>query len=152
MDAERPTVTLHQDLEVSPCLCRLHHPKGILAPRDRHTSSIVTGALQKHTTVRATLIRLPGRVQEAWPIPQTRRHFLAIAYCLAHSLQWLLMCVVHLDVSRDAEIISHSQAVQVRLQIGRQRFYTPGSTGERCGILIIREEFDAIRLEHGGLR
>src|SRR5215813_1368767 len=112
MDAERPPVTLHQDLEVSPCLCRLHHPKGILASRHWYIGGIVTGDLQKYPAVRTTLIGLPGRVQEAWPIPQTRRYLLAIAYLLADGLQCLLVSVIHLDVGRDAEIISRAQAMQ----------------------------------------
>src|SRR5512145_333410 len=98
MHLERPTVARHEDFKVTASLRRLDNAKGILASRYWHVSGIVTGNLQKHTTVRATLVRLPGRVQEAWSVSQTRRHVLGIAHGLAESLQWLLVCVVHLDV------------------------------------------------------
>src|SRR5207249_5119042 len=116
-----------------------------------YVGGIVTRDLQKHTTVRATLIRLPSRVQEAWPVPQTRGHFLGITHGLADGLQWLLVGVVHLDVGRDTAIVPRSQAVEVRLEIGRQRFRAPSRARQRRGICIIREEFNAISLENGGL-
>src|SRR5262249_40715058 len=98
MHTERPTVARHQDFKVASCLRRLHDAKGILASRYWHVGGIVTSDLHKHPTVRTTLICLPRRVQEAWPIPQTRRHFLGITHSLTYSLQGLLVGIVHLDI------------------------------------------------------
>ena len=58
----RPTVALHEDFKVTAGLRRLHNTKGILASRYWHVGGIVTGNLQKYPTVRAPLVRLPGRV------------------------------------------------------------------------------------------
>src|SRR5262245_37641839 len=112
MHTERPTVALHQDFKVTTRLCRLHDAEGILASRYRHCGGIVTRDLQKHPTVWTTLIRLPGRVQEAWPVPQTSRHLFGITHGLAYSLQWLLVRVIHLDIGRDTAVVPRSQAIQ----------------------------------------
>src|SRR5262245_13327976 len=106
MDTERPTVALHQDFKVAAGLRRLHDAKTISASRDWHVGGIVAGNLQKYAAVRTTLVRLPSRVQEAGPVPQTCCHLLGIPYSLADGLQRLLMCVVHLNVGRDTEIVS----------------------------------------------
>src|SRR5262249_33692607 len=126
----------------------LHDAKGILASWYWYVGGIVTRDLQKHPAVRATLIRLPGRVQEAWPVPQTRRHLFGITHGQADGLQWLLVRVIHLDVGRDTAIVSRSQAAEVCLEIGRQRFRAPSRARQRRGIYVIREEFNAISLEN----
>src|SRR5262245_5604722 len=151
MHTERPPVALYQNFKVTTRLRCLYDTEGIPASRYGHVSGIVTGDLQKHTTVRTTLVCLPGRVQEAWTVAQTRRHSLGIAHGLAYGLQWLLVCIVHLDVGRDTTIVSRSQAVQVRPQIGRQCFRAPSRARQRRGIGVIREECDAISREYRGL-
>src|SRR5204863_9149495 len=63
--AQRATPTLCQDVEVAARLRRLDDAERVLPPRHRNVGPVVAGDLQEDAGVRAALVSLPRRVQEA---------------------------------------------------------------------------------------
>jgi hypothetical protein len=93
---ERPTVALHQNCKIAACLRCLHDTEAIPASWYWHVGGIVTGNLQKHTTVWAAkmLAHLHGQSRStsyrsrtvAFSCPALRVH-LASATCGASSFE-----------------------------------------------------------------
>ena len=60
MGAQRPPLTLHQNLEIPSCLSRLDDAECIFLVRHWQIEGVVAGDLQEHARVRATLVGLSG--------------------------------------------------------------------------------------------
>jgi hypothetical protein len=67
VDAQRPVPALGEHLQIAPRLCGLDDAERVPLSGHREIGLVVAGELEDDTTVRATLIRLAGRVQEPRP-------------------------------------------------------------------------------------
>src|ERR1700688_4122076 len=79
MDAQEPSPALRQHLEVAARCRRLDDAESVFLPRDRQIVGLVAGDLQKNAGVRAALVGLSGRVQEARSESQAGGYPLVIA-------------------------------------------------------------------------
>src|SRR5580700_2175529 len=64
VDSQGSSFAIHQHLEVTSRLRRLHDSERILSSRHLYVGSIVACDLQHDTRVWTALVSLPGRVQE----------------------------------------------------------------------------------------
>ena len=69
MHAQDATATAFQYLEIAPCLCRNQCGEAERFAGDRHIRAFVGRQLQEHAGRGATLVELPGGVQEARAMP-----------------------------------------------------------------------------------
>src|SRR5688500_6073952 len=116
MGAERAAVALYEDLEIPSCLGRLHHTEGVLPSRHGHIDGVIARNLQEHARVRATLVALSRRVQEAWSEFKARCDALVVADAMAHRLQHALVRLVHGDVRQQRKVISLADSVEMRCE------------------------------------
>ena len=82
MDAKRAAAALGEDLEIAAGLRRFDDAEGVFLARNRQVACVVAGDLQEHAGVRAALVGLPGRVQEARAEAEAR------GYTLASRTRW----------------------------------------------------------------
>src|SRR5262245_11015826 len=62
------------------------------------------------------------------------------------------MLRVHLDVGREAELITGLQTTQVRFEVSGQRAVVAHGLCQSRGIFLIGEEFEAVLYQNRGLR
>src|SRR5579871_3719200 len=98
MHAQRAPATFRKHLEVTARLRRLHHTERVLLPGHRNVLGVVTRDLEEYAAVRAALVRLPGRVEEARSEAQTRGDFLRVAHAVSNALERHFVRLVHLDI------------------------------------------------------
>src|SRR2546425_13181347 len=73
MDPQGAAAALDEDEKVAARLGGLHGAERVRPPGHREILRVVARDLEEHARVRAPLVRLPGRVQEARPETHARR-------------------------------------------------------------------------------
>src|ERR1022692_565991 len=149
MDAEGPPPAVRQHLEIAARLGGLHRAERVRLARDREIVGIVAGDLQEHAAVRPALVGLSGGVQEARSEAETGGHLLPVAHRVPDGLQGALMRLIHFDVAQEREVIAGRQAAQVRLHVAGKRLVSTCQAFQIGGVLLIREELDAIGFQDG---
>src|ERR1035437_1774804 len=104
MAPQRPSPSVSQYLEISAGLRRLYDSERKFLSGNRQFHGIVASHLQKHSRVRAALVRLSRRVQESRTEAQTGCHTLLVAHQMPQSLQALFVLGIHLDVAEHREV------------------------------------------------
>src|SRR5438128_529940 len=117
MNSQCASSALCQHFKVSACLRSFHSSKCVLLFWHLEIRSIVAGYLHEHARVWPTFIRLTGRMQKPRPEPEARRDALRITNSMPGGLQNLLVCIIHLDISKQREIIILLQSIEMSLQI-----------------------------------
>src|SRR5207248_601976 len=114
--AYRPALTFSEYLKIAPRLRRFHHTESVLLAGDRQILGVVASDLQKNSGVRAALVSLSRRVQEARSETQAGRHALRVTYFVPYILQPALMGSVHLYVGQERKIVAGRESLQVCAQ------------------------------------
>src|SRR5207245_1233249 len=107
--------------EVSAGLSSFHHSECVFLPRYGKTDGIIARDLEEDSGVRATLVCLTGRVQEARTESEASRDVLVVAYSVPESLQDRFLLLVHLNESEQGEIISRGKTIEMRTQVAGER-------------------------------
>ena len=149
MHAQCPPVTFRQHLEIPSGLCGYDHAEGVFWPGTGTSAAVVAGDLQEHARIRSTLVCLPGGMQESRAETQAGCRALFVSYQMTHCLQTGFVLVIHLNVCKQGEIVSHTDATQMSLEISGQRFIVPGSLRQGVGVLSIGKELDVAILQNG---
>ena len=144
MHSECTAAAICEYLEVSSRLCSFYDSERVLLPGHWYVDCVVARDLKKDSTVRPTLVSLPGRVQEPRPKLRTRRHSLSVSDRMADALQLRFVFFVHLYITQHGEIISSLYSCKVRAQKSSQGIRLAKST---C-ILRTSKELDSTLVEH----
>src|SRR4051794_31573691 len=79
VNAERPSSSLGEDLEVAPSLRVLHDAERITAPGYGQVYLWIRGELQEDASIGAALVGLPGGVEKSRAEAQCRRNVAGVA-------------------------------------------------------------------------
>src|SRR5438105_12721245 len=122
MNTQCAPSALSQHFEIAARLRSFHNSKRVLLFWHLEIRSIVAGYLQEHARVWPTFIRLTSRMKKSRPESQARRDAFRITNNVPRSLQKLLVCIIHLDISKQREIVIHPQSIEMSPQIVLQGF------------------------------
>src|SRR5580704_14560801 len=106
MNAQRATAALHQSIEVTGGLRRLHHAKAVGMTRHVEIARIVAGDLQEDAGIRAALVSLSCRVLETRSKAKAGCRAGFVADTAPHPGQGLSMCLVALDVGEQRHVVA----------------------------------------------
>src|SRR6059036_1963391 len=95
MDPQGAAAALDEHLEIPTRLRGLNDAERVCVPGHGEVRRVVARDLEEHARVRATLVRLPGGVQEARSEAHARRVALAILDRPAHRTQPALLLSLH---------------------------------------------------------
>src|SRR5215468_8146240 len=140
MDSQGSAPAFRQNLKVSTRLCCFHDAERVLLAGNGQVVRVLASQLQKHSCVRASLVRLSGRVQEAWPEAETGRHMLFVADGMANGLQLLLVCIAHLDIADNRKVVPRFQPPEMCLEVASQSLRPAGSLVEVGSIFLAGEK------------
>src|ERR1700693_810279 len=135
--------SLGEHRKVSARLSCLHDAKRIFLLGNRKILSVVTCDLQENTAVGATLVGLPGRVQEPRSKSENGRDVLCVPHLVANLLESLFVFGVHRDVAQQSEIVSFACPAEMRSQDFCERL----SLLESLRIVRIRVQLHAVAFE-----
>ena len=110
VDAQGATAALGEHREVAAGLRRLDDAEGVALPRHGQIAGVVGRDLQEHALVRAALVGLAGRVQEARPEADAGGDVGAIPDAVADPLQHAGVARVHLDVGEERDVVAGASA------------------------------------------
>src|SRR5580698_613803 len=146
--AQCAALAFGKNLEISASLCRLDHAKGVFLSGDGQVLSVVASNLEKYSAVGSTFIRLSSRVQESWTEAKDGRHALTIAHVHSQTVHQSFVFGIHLDVTKQSEIVAGTETREVGAQVVLER-----SVGRRVctrglrefgGIDFVGEEFKTL--------
>src|SRR6266700_2216560 len=100
MYTQRAATAVYKDLNIPPCLCRLHCSECIFLAGNGHSVGVVAGDLQKYTAVGATFICLAGGMQETRTEAEASGNLFSVPYGVADLLQARFMRRIHLNVGQ----------------------------------------------------
>ena len=117
MDGEDAPAPLHQDLVVAPCLGELDLAEGQAFAGNRDVvGRRIGGDLEEQAAVRAALVGLAGRVEEAGPEAENGGAARRTGDAPAQGLEQLAVPAVALEVSRDDGVPALRKRREVRAQ------------------------------------
>ena len=143
MHAQHPPVALGQHLEIAARFRRLDDTESVFLVRHLEIGGVVAGDLQEHAGVRAALVGLPGRMQEARPEAEAGGDALAVADQDADVLQRVAMVLVAFDIGEQRAIVAVPNAPEMRREIFDERAGLP----EGLAVLLVGKEREARLLE-----
>src|ERR1051326_484755 len=116
MNAQSATFSFGQDLEITAGLRRLDDAEGVLLLGNRELYSVVTRDLKKDSAVGAAFVCLSGGVKKARSETKAGSDAFLIADLVADRLQAVFVCLVHLDVGEQREVIAGAKLAEMRTQ------------------------------------
>src|SRR5665213_115910 len=116
MDPERSPPALGQHIEIAARLRRFYHAETIFLPRHGQILRLVAGDLEEHTAIRAALIGLSGRMQEARSELEAGGDALAVANHHPQRLQHGNMRRLALDIGENGAIIAGPKTREMRAE------------------------------------
>src|SRR5882672_157831 len=116
MNTQRSPPAFRKHVKISTRLRRFYGAKSIFLSGHGKIGGIIARDLQKDATVRAALVSLSGRVQEARSKAETCRDLLLVTHNVSEFLQHLFVFGVHCDVGERGEVIARACASEMRFQ------------------------------------
>ena len=147
MRAQHAAVPLHQSLEIRSGLRGVDRAEGAISSRDMQIDGVFAGNLQENPCIRAALVNLPRRVQEARTEFDTRGDPPAIANALTDLLEHPVVCRIHLYVCEKREIIPFIKPIEMRFEIPCQRMRAVRQMRKCSRVLFVCEQFDPVSRE-----
>ena len=113
MDPQCTTIPFCENLKITASLRGFYDPKCVLLFGHRNIDRVITSDLEKDAGIGSAFVGLARGMLEARAKFRAGGDTLFVANCVTDRLQCRLMCIVHLNVGENREIVSGAEAIQV---------------------------------------
>ena len=146
MNSQNSPSALSQNCKISLGLCRFDDTKRVSLTRNWQVVEIVTCDLEEDAAIWATLVDLPGRMEEPGTESNRSRDVLAVPDCLSNLVETGFVLSIHFSVCKNPKIVACDDTIQMRTEVIGQHRLAGGDTIENRTILSIRVQANAITL------